>query len=192
MSCEKEILTPNCPVPPVTEDTVVVEKVDWLQDPRDGQSYRIVYIIGKAWMAENLNFSTRNSWYYNNSPTYEIYGRLYNWEDARRACPEGWRLPEREEWEQLLALYGGEKEAFEDLILGGPSGLDLLFGGWRNTNSDFYGIGKNAYYWSNTEENNQNSWRYYLSAAYGEATVGARPKTHAYSCRCIKKSLSSR
>jgi len=52
-------------------------------------------------MAENLNYipQTGNSWYYGT--------RLYDWETALTACPSGWHLPSRDEWNSLALAVGG-------------------------------------------------------------------------------------
>jgi PKD repeat protein len=77
-------------------------------DPRDGQTYQTVEIGSQTWMAENLNYETSNSWTYNNDPGYgNIYGRLYNWEAALSACPSGWHLPDKDEFNTLIVFLGG-------------------------------------------------------------------------------------
>lgn len=35
------------------------------------------------------------------------YGRL-SWETAQNICPDGWHLPSDEEWNALIAFYGGD------------------------------------------------------------------------------------
>jgi len=85
----------NCPQPP---DCICAD--DYLfTDPRDSTVYRVVRLVGQDWMAENLNYAMANSWHYENDPLIgSVYGRLYTWEAALDACPEGWRLPDNEDW----------------------------------------------------------------------------------------------
>ena len=73
-------------------------------DSRDGQSYDIVKIGDLTWMAENLNFATEGSACPDgDTRNCKRLGRLYTWAEAKSVCPDGWRLPTKEDFESLVA-----------------------------------------------------------------------------------------
>ena len=71
-------------------------------DPRDGQEYSIVEIGNLSWFASNLNYKIEGSYCFeNDDKNCDIYGRLYKWEVALNACPQGWHLSTDFEWQEL-------------------------------------------------------------------------------------------
>ena len=101
--CKKE--TPE-------NQNIAQDKGDF-KDARDGNIYKWVKIGNQVWMAENLNCNTSNSWWYNNSSENgDVYGRLYTWDAALTACPDGWHLPSNKEWKTMeMALGMSQSEA---------------------------------------------------------------------------------
>ena len=105
-----------------------------MTDSRDGQTYKTVQIGTQTWMAQNLNYETEDSYCYGDSLKYCIkYGRYYTWAAAKIACPSGWHLPTRAEFETLSIAVGGDSTA----------GIKLKStSGWRGGN------GADAYFFS--------------------------------------------
>ncbi|GBU22206.1 hypothetical protein R80B4_02112 [Fibrobacteres bacterium R8-0-B4] len=101
-------------------------------DDRDGKTYKTAVIAGKTWMADNLNYQPQsgNSWCYgNNASNCEKYGRLYDWNTAKSACPTGFHLPTRDEWGELAKAAGGSGRYGS----GGAAGKKLKAkGGWNS------------------------------------------------------------
>ena len=86
--------------------------------------------------------------YYNNRLD-SIAGVLYSYKVIRDCplCPEGYRIPTKADWEELVDELGGASEAGEKLKINGSSGLDLCICGWI----DFYGSvyrGRAGWWWT--------------------------------------------
>jgi len=80
-------------------------------DPRDKKTYKTVKIGKQTWMAENLNYNAKGSKCYDNKPdNCEKYGRLYDWNEAVKACPKNWHLPTQAEWTELMNFLVSNKK----------------------------------------------------------------------------------
>ena len=95
------------------EDSLIYNGVqyDEITDARDGQKYRVREIGGVVWMAENLRFNANGSW----CEKCERYGRLYTWDAAVSACPDGWMLPTVDLWNDLFTAVGTVENAGKNL-----------------------------------------------------------------------------
>jgi uncharacterized protein (TIGR02145 family) len=166
-------------------------------DPRDGKTYKTVTIGKQVWMAENLNYEVSGSKCYdNNSANAQKYGRLYNWETAKRACPSGWHLPSDAEWTTLTDFVGGSSTAGTKLKSANgwnsngngtdEFGFSALPGGGGYSGGDFDLVGKGGLWWSATERNAANAWGRYMN--YSSALVGrdGSGKSYFFSVRCVQ------
>jgi len=92
-------------------------------DSRDGQVYSVNRIGNMIWMSQNLNYEAGGTSKcidddVANCKSY--YGRLYKWEDAQGVCPNGWRLPSKAEWTDMVdsaaARYNDTTSRFSFVI----------------------------------------------------------------------------
>lgn len=169
-------------------------------DPREGQVYNTVTIGNQTWFAENLNYETVNSWWYdNNSTNGDIYGRLYTWDAAITACPSGWHLPSNEEWFTLIDYLGGDiaggkmKETgtahwnSPNIGATNSSGFSALPAG-HLYDGMFTNMGYSGDWWStNTDYSGMSGYYYSLGYDYDNISYGLyNYKSYGYSVRCLK------
>ncbi|MDR2583422.1 MAG: DUF4116 domain-containing protein [Fibromonadaceae bacterium] len=158
-----------------------------LVDPRDGKEYKTVKIGEQIWMAENLAYDVKGSKCYD-----EKYGRLYNWESALKACPEGWHLPSREEWQVLVKSAGGEKVAGKKLKAKSENGTDdfgfsALLSGYGYSDGSIDHIGKFGNYWTSSDsEHTGYAYGRYIGSDYENFLWDYSNKTRLFSVRCVK------
>jgi uncharacterized protein (TIGR02145 family) len=178
-------------------------------DSRNGTQYKTVTIGKHAWMAENLNYETEGGKCYNGNPeNCQKYGLLYNWAAAKKVCPSGWHLPSNEEWDALYRLIDGVsgtsspyKSETAGKYLKATSGWNI-FNGKPGDGEDAYGfaalpggsnyagkfnhIGNNGYWWSGSEnEDDEAYYRFMLS----ESRIGGwnkGSKNLLLNVRCVR------
>jgi len=147
---------------------ILGQEVGELVDSRDGKTYKIVTIdieleggvyIKRTWMAQNLNYEVPDSFCYKDEPAYcEVYGKLYTFEAAVAACPDGWHVPTISEWNLLFQSFGGIRKAGTALQKDGESGLNLIFGGFGDPGSVFKNIGISGNYWDSEKKICEHFW----------------------------------
>ena len=107
--------------------TLEVEAIQQFTDPRDGKVYPQVRFGKLWWMARNLDYGKMISHgqnQYNNGIVEKyrypgddpdsLFGGLYQWSEAmgyspfegsQGVCPNGWRIPTDNDWENLMSLF---------------------------------------------------------------------------------------
>ena len=80
-------------------------------DPRDGEVYKTCKIGNQIWMAENLRYRLKKGGSYaydNDVSNVPKYGRLYESEVVKEACPPGWHVPTVDECKEMMEFVGNE------------------------------------------------------------------------------------
>jgi uncharacterized protein (TIGR02145 family) len=162
-------------------------------DARDGKTYRTVKLGGQTWMAENLDYQTKKSWCYDNNPeNCKIYGRLYTWDAARKACPAGWRLPDTSDWLPILAASSFDtaatmlKSKAPDWDGTDDYGFSALPGGTRDPDGSFTFIGSWGFWWMGTKSGFFNAWVLLMQTGDTYAKGFENPKGYGNSVRCLR------
>lgn len=171
-----------------------------ITDARDGKKYKITTIGNQVWMAENLNYEMNGSWCYNDEPNNcKVYGRLYSYQAAQKACPTGWHLPNATEW-QILADYVGDGEnidklktklgwGFDDVEKKSLNGSDefdfsVLPGGYRY-NGEFVDEGRCAGFWEYTDKTMGEPFIFGILIVFDVDELHKK-NADSFSIRCIK------
>jgi len=176
---------------------------------------------GRRWMTENLNIVTEGSWCYGDTGYDEMqgryltdaeveancakYGRLYTWSAARAACPRGWKLPSREEWDTLVMRVGnypdiGYYDAGMKLKAGkgwynNGNGTDTTFadtlfwalpGGYRYSDGRFGYAGYYGVWWTATAYGGERAYSRNMYYNNNNVNEDYRGKTDGFSVRCVE------
>lgn len=172
-------------------------------DSRDKKEYKTVVIGKQEWMAENLNYETEESFCYDNSAKKcNLYGRLYTWNAAIKACPKGWHLPTQKEFDILIDAVDGESTAGAVLkstnwnnYYGSNQTFDIFnfsaLPAGLGISSDLFSFERqSAEFWTSSENNETNSDdAFFMLMYYGRddaITQMSSPKDQLLSIRCIK------
>lgn len=80
------------------------------EDPRDGHVYRTTEYNGQTWLSENLKYLPKADSFFTSQAECsfqygcEAMGIIYTSEAAQKACPEGWRLPTKADFDHIVNL----------------------------------------------------------------------------------------
>ncbi len=161
-----------------------------MSDSRDGKIYNTITVDQTVWMAQNIDYEgdEKAYCYDDQANNCHKYGKLYDWQAARKICPTGWKLPSEDDWNELVNKLGGKGFAsYSKLIKDGATGFDALFAGWRGSYYDFSDINNVAYFWSSTEYDAENARFFALTYRYKNTSMDSFKKNCGFSVRCIKK-----
>ena len=182
------------------------ENINTFTDNRDGQKYMMKQIGLDTWMIENLNYYTNNSVYFqNDSSEYaKTFGRLYLYNEAEQVCPQGWHLPTREEWTNLVNFVANDNEAGIAMKVPGTklwnddSNNEMTNESWfsvvpsgsannENSSPEFSEVGDKAIFWAQSEDQEWSYGRMFSSINGEAAEIQTRiNNSDLFSVRCVK------
>jgi uncharacterized protein (TIGR02145 family) len=176
----------------------------------NGEIFQTVKIGKQVWAAENLNtlkfknndpitvVKTHEEWKklciekkpacmdISNFPGEANCGIIYNLfavNDSRGLGFNGWQIPTKDDWEQLISYVGGERQSGAELAsndylyTNGNNSLGFNgrpcsdCSGCLSTMQTSYGYGKNGIWWSSTQEEGSSNFRFGISS-YGSHIIG--------------------
>ncbi len=179
-------------------------------DKRNNQTYKWVRIGDQIWMAKNLAYEANSGcWAYkNNKSNVNQYGYLYSWEMACNVCPDGWHLPDNEEWMELITFISTNNEGCAEIKEGFWTNVGKYLKsqtGWKadgngTDNYNFNGLpagsrnlhdktvsqGELASWWSTSEDSTNSAFGISLFSNNNILFHIPYQKKLGYSVRCIK------
>jgi uncharacterized protein (TIGR02145 family) len=158
---------------------------------------------------------------YDNTPdSCSVYGGLYQWDEIMQyttqegtqgICPEGWHIPDDEEWKILYGCvdtqYGvGDEEWDQTGLMGYDAGKRLksicnwnangngtdifgftaLAGGYRSLNGNIFDLSNAGYWWSSVESTSSYARSQRLFYHSDKGSMNVNNKARGCSVRCIK------
>jgi len=158
----------------------------------DGNRYKTLRIGNQVWMAENLRVTRdragnplRSYCFDDKEINCEKYGRLYTWDMALKAVPDGWHLPSDSEWQKLVDYLGGSQIAGKKLIAGSSTGFEALLAGGADFLGRYLYKDEFALFWSSTEVDGERAYHQDVSRN-GTSDHFAARKGARVSVRCVK------
>ena len=177
-------------------------KKNWMETNLDVSHYRNGDTILEARSNEEWDNCKRKGvgcWCYlfNDSANRRKYGKLYNWyavHDSRGLAPEGYHVPTKGEWEQLVASLGGEPVAGKKM-----KNLSGWFTAARCTNEAGFGglpgggrlqeveasWSNDGFWWAATAADTGKAWVMKLSDNEDSAPIFKMDKSYGFSVRVM-------
>ncbi len=178
----------------------------------DGNTYPVVTIGAQTWMTKNLrttrfangdpidNVIPGDDWkkygqamnparcaYENNSNNVSNFGMLYNYyaiSSHKGLCPEGWHIPSKLEFEELLSNYPTREEGkalkiegtapywdFNNVSATNSSGFSAVGSGFRLSDIGFFALTEEGAHWSNTVKSGDNVYALILTSQSDSAII---------------------
>ena len=158
----------------LTHDDGIVEKYCWNNNP-DNCDNSTAHPGGYYEYYEAVQ-------YYSGQPTEPVQG----------ACPDGWHLPAKTEFAELITHLGGTSVAGAALKAGGSLGFEGVIAGWRCTSGgSFLTLFPKGFWWSSTNYNTNEAWYMDIDNTNPYASQTHYGKSLGFNIRCVKNETST-
>jgi uncharacterized protein (TIGR02145 family) len=187
----------------------------------EGQEYPTIQIGEQCWLRANLNVGTmingeeamtnnevtEKYCFDNDEANCDTYGGLYQWNEmmqyvttagAQGICPDGWHIPEYDEWIALQEFLGGDRNAGGLMKEEGTehweepnteatngSGFTALPGGLREAGV-FMFMGTNGFFWTSNTFGFLESSAFELRHNTGSLYTSNHIRSRGFSVRCLQ------
>jgi len=121
-----------------------------LTDSRDKKTYATIQVGNTCWLKSNLNYGTTCNYecfikaskycYGNTDSNCNVYGGLYDYEQAKSACPTGWSLPTDDDWNVINTKDNLNRINFQHFgeYLSNYQQLNTYGFYWSNIGTNYY------------------------------------------------------
>lgn len=152
-------------------------EVGTVVDARDGKRYRTERFGEQVWTIDNANFEIPDSsaCYDGDSLNCQKFGRLYTFNAANQACPEGFRMTTDADFE----LLSPESQA--------AFAVTVRFGGYFNQSGICTLAGEGTYFWTATEEDASRGFVRNLFSDAQAIEKASVDKKFGLSVRCVQE-----
>ena len=164
-------------------------------------------------MAQNLNYESDSSVCYQDyfySSYCKSLGRLYSFEDAQNACPAGYHLPSKDEFDTLMSFgaiyhktnnlfsaynFGDDTYGFSLVMAGSGKGSTFFSGFYDKKQAKKLSYNGAAFLWSSTPKSDSTAYGLYAYKSdvsdtlhVGYSKTSGLWRTYA-SVRCLNDTL---
>jgi uncharacterized protein (TIGR02145 family) len=175
----------------------VADSIAHFYNPYAKEHKNKIYVLRSSDFQTVPEYNTAVTYCYADIPSHcKKYGMIYSWVAAQKACPVGWHLPSKEDFDQLLFTVGGggdQKKNYTALITKDSVGFRVLLGGYFSAGANnkdskqrcyFSGSGKSVSFWTSTSKHKRVAKSFGMG--YGYAGFNTDNKSSGNYVRCIQ------